>query len=160
MHVEIAAHERVGLMMLRFDVRQPSDTRELLEQHPMQSRIDPVCVDHDRHQPAYRRLDRLVNHVGQRHAHHIHHLLHVAVDDGGHQRLLAGEVLVERADADARRERDLVRAGRVVPLLRQNASGRREQRVDGQLRPLLGGEFPRRGLLVMCGASGMRADRI
>jgi hypothetical protein len=55
----------------------------------------------------------------------------VAVDHGGDERLLAGEILVERADADAGDLGDPVGAGLLEAFPDQNASGCLDQRVDG-----------------------------
>src|SRR5262249_3133520 len=71
----------------------------------------------------------------------LHHLLLVPVDQRRDQRLLAGEVLIQRADADACDMRNPVGAGAVVAFLDQNASGRFEQRTDSGARSLLRGRF-------------------
>src|SRR5262249_16716447 len=63
-------------------------------------------------------------------------------DHGGDQRLLAGEVLVERSDAHPGNFRDAIGAGLVETFLHQNASGRLDQAVHGRARSLLSGEFP------------------
>ena len=57
-------------------------------------------------------------------------LLIMMIDDGGNERLLAGEILVERADADARHFSDAVGAGSVETLPDQNASCRFNKRVN------------------------------
>src|SRR5262249_15647531 len=59
------------------------------------------------------------------------------IDDGGDERLLAGEILVERADADPRHLGDAVGAGSVETLPDQNASGRFDKRVNRRARSRL-----------------------
>jgi hypothetical protein len=73
-------------------------------------------------------------------------LLQVPVDEGRDERVLAGKVLVERADVDAGDLGDAVGAGAVVAFAKQNASSGVEQRGDGGARALLGRLFPRTGL--------------
>src|SRR6185503_7718391 len=66
----------------------------------------------------------------------------VTLDDGGHERLLAGEILVERADAHPRHLRNAVGAGIVETMPDENASGRLNQRVHRRARTFLSGGFP------------------
>ena len=73
------------------------------------------------------------------------HLVDVPLDERRDQRLLAREVLVERADADAGGVGDAVGAGAVVAFLDEDASSRREDDLDRLLRAGLNGIFPRRG---------------
>ena len=54
----------------------------------------------------------------------------MTIDDGGNEGLFAGEILVERADADARHLGDAVGAGSVETLPDQNASGRFNKRIN------------------------------
>ena len=68
-------------------------------------------------EPAHRLLDRLRRNFRQRAAHDLHDLLIMAIDDGGNERLLAGEILIERADAYARLFGDPVGAGLSKPSL-------------------------------------------
>ena len=75
----------------------------------------------------------------------------VALDDGGYERLLAGEVLVKRTDTHTRHFRDAVGAGLVEAFLDENASGRFDQRVDRRARSLLRGDF----LGFVCGLRAM-----
>ena len=54
----------------------------------------------------------------------------MTIDDGAHERLLAGIILIKRADAHARHFGDAVGAGLVETLPHQNASGRFDKRVN------------------------------
>src|SRR5207253_3107330 len=84
-----------------------------------------------------------------------HHVLRVALDERGDERLLAGEILIQRAHADAGGLGDFVRARVVVPLLDEDARGGGEDRVDGGAGALLARLFAGLGR----GAGGHRRPR-
>src|SRR5215510_5524303 len=65
----------------------------------------------------------------------------MAIDDGGDERLLAGEILIERADAHAGLLGDPVGAGAIEAFPDENASGCFDQCIDRRTRPLLRGFF-------------------
>jgi hypothetical protein len=67
------------------------------------------------------------------------HLGDVVLDQRGDERLLAGKVLVQRADADACRERDAIGAGAVIAFVDEHAGGRLDDRVDRGLGASLAG---------------------
>ena len=98
----------------------------------------------DRHgdELAHRFFHRQAHRFRQLAADGLHDLLIVAIDDGGDERLLAGEILVERTDAHARYLRDAVGAGLVESFTDENASGRFHQRVHRRARSLLRSAFP------------------
>ena len=102
MSLEIASNKCVSFAVDSLDVFQPSRTRGLLGKDAVKLWVDAVGVEHDGNEFARRDLDRARRHLGQRVADRLHHLVHMAVDDSRDQRLLAREVLIERADADAR----------------------------------------------------------
>src|SRR5262245_31715899 len=115
MYLEVGADERVSLAIESPDVFQTAHAGHLLHQSPVQPGIDAVRVDHDLYELTGPNLDGLLHHPGQRVAQQLHHLLRVAIDHRRHQRFLAREILVERADADASRLRDLAdRAARIA----------------------------------------------
>lgn len=60
-----------------------------------------------------------------------HDLLVVPLNHGGDEGLLAWEILIERAGADAGYFRDAVGAGLLKTFADQNASSRFDQGVDG-----------------------------
>src|SRR3546814_2040481 len=97
-----------------FDLSQPPRARQLLGEHAVEFGIDAVRIDSHGDQPAYGRLDWQRIDLRQRTAYDAHHLLLVAIDDRGYQCVLAWEVLVERADADAGFLGDPVGVGEVV----------------------------------------------
>jgi hypothetical protein len=66
----------------------------------------------------------------------------VTLDHGGDERLLAREILIERADADAGDFGNPVGARLLKTFANQNASGCLDQRVDGGAGSLLQGIFP------------------
>jgi hypothetical protein len=94
-------------------------------------RVDAVGVDCDGDEFSHGLVDREVGDLRERCADEAHDLLVVTVDHGGDERLLAGKILVERADADAGDFGDAVGAGFLKAFADQNASSRLDQRVDG-----------------------------
>ena len=131
MRFEVVANKAESFALDRFDVFEPSGTRYLFDKDAMQLWIDPVGVKHDRNELACRDLDWARRCLDQCVADQLQHFVHVTVDNGRHQRLLAGEILVERTDADAGHGCDFVGTGPVIAFLRQNASGRFQERIDG-----------------------------
>src|SRR5262249_8747675 len=112
-----------------FDLLESPGARKLLRKDAMELGIDPMRLDRGGDHLAHRLLDRLRRNLGQRSTDDLHDVLIVTIDDGGNERLLAGEVLVERPDADARHFGDAVGAGSVETLADQNASSRFDERV-------------------------------
>jgi len=93
--------------------------------------IDAMCVDRRFDQLTCRISYRPRRHVNERIAQQLHDLLLVTVDQRRDQRLLARKILIQRPDADAGDIRNPVGARTVVAILYKNASGRSEQRIDG-----------------------------
>ena len=67
----------------------------------------------------------------------LEHFPIVARDERRHERLLVGEILIERADADAGHRGNPVGAGAIVSLPRENTSSCVQQRLHRRLRSLL-----------------------
>src|SRR5262249_16029037 len=82
-----------------FDVLEAPGARYLLRKDAMELGIDAMRLDRRGDHPAHRLLDRLRGDLGQRGTDDLHDVLVVTIDDSGNERLLAGEILVERADA-------------------------------------------------------------
>jgi hypothetical protein len=132
MGFEIAAKKPARVSLDRFDVFEPSGAGDLLGEDAVKLRIDTVSLDRGCDEFARRDVDRARGDLEQGVEDHLRQFLRVALDDGRDQRLLAREVLVERADADAGHGRDLVGARPVVAFLDQNASSRFDKRIDSQ----------------------------
>src|SRR5579871_2085344 len=94
-------------------------------------------VDPELDQFTYRLLDWPHRHLDQRSAYQLYRLLGVAINHRGHERLLAWKILVERADADARRVGNPIGARAIVSILHKNASSRFKKRIHRQARALL-----------------------
>src|SRR5262245_565163 len=107
----------------------------------MQPGIEPMPLDGGSDELAYALLQRKPGHFSERATGDLHELPVMPLDDGADQRVFAGEILVERAHADACLLRDPVRARRIETLLDQNASSRFDQRIHGGTGPLLRGVF-------------------
>src|SRR5580693_7924007 len=111
----------------------------LLRKHAMKPWIDAMRLDGHRDHLAHRFLNREAHRFRQLAADDLHDLLIVTIDDGDDERLLAGEILVERTDAHARHLRDPIRAGLVESLAGENASGRFDERAHRRARSALRG---------------------
>ena len=70
-------------------------------------------------------------------------LVEVLLEEDRENRLLVGEVLVERSDRDPGAVGDVVGGGPDVALLLENASSGLHDLSDGEARPALGGPFSR-----------------
>jgi arsenite methyltransferase len=139
MSLEITSKERASAPQYGVDIFEPPGAGNFFVQDAVKLRIDAVSIDPGRNQLAYSDLDRARGDPEKRIAGNFRQFLRVSLDNGRDQCLLAGEVLVERADADAGRGRDLVGARPGVALFDQNASSRFDKRFDGGARSLLGG---------------------
>lgn len=128
--LKIGPDEDIVFAIEGFDVLEPPGARNLLRKDAMKLGIDTMRLDRGGDHLAHCLLDRLRGNLGQRSTDDLHDVLIVMIDDGGNERLLAGEILVERADADARHLGDAVGAGSVETLPDQNASCRFNKRVN------------------------------
>ena len=99
-------------------LREPADARHLLGQHAVELRIDRVRADRQLDHRARGLRDRQRRDARELGEDRGVHLLDVALDQRGDQRLLVREVLVERADRHARGlRRDRVRGQAIEALL-------------------------------------------
>ena len=163
MRLEMVAKQHAGVADGGVDALEPAGAGNLLVQHAVKFWIDAVGLDSGRHERARRALDRQIGDVAERSARDLEQFLRVALDDGRDQRLLAREILVERADADAGHGGDLVGARPIVALFHQNASGRFDERIDRGARTSLRGAFSWIGLRSTGHArasSGMRVSEM
>jgi hypothetical protein len=140
--LEIRPEQGVVLTIEGFQFLELTQARNLLCEHTMQPGINPVRFNRDGDERAHRLLHRPAQNFRQLTPDRLPDLLLMALDDGGDECLLAGKILVERADAHPRHFRDAVSAGLVEAFLDQNASSRFHQCIDRSARSLLGGDFP------------------
>ena len=135
--VQRVAHERLD---------QPVDLLEMLETHESGNLLQQDAVDvavfhlgpEDRAHDASRTLlEGGGVHLGELGEHRVAHVGHVALAEQAQDGLLVREVLVERADADARPRRDAVGGEAGVAVGAQNLSGRLDDGVHRDLRTLL-----------------------
>ena len=116
--------EHLDLALDRAQVLESPDPGNLFDEHLVERGIDGVRLEHRLNDRAHRHGHRRRGHLGELGANERRHRCHVARSAPRDEGLLAGEVLVERADADAGGDRDSVRARVVVTRLAKNASSR------------------------------------
>src|SRR5262249_47879917 len=97
--LEIGPDEYIVFAIEGFDLLESPGARKLLRKDAMELGIDAMRLDRGGDHLAHRLLDRLRPNLGQRGADDLHGVLIVTIDDGGNERLLAGELLGERADS-------------------------------------------------------------
>ena len=128
--LEVGSEEGVILPIEGFHVLERSRARNLLRKDTVQIGIDAMSLDRHSHDLTHRLLYRERCDLRQRATDDVHELLVMAIHDGSNQRLLAGEILIQRANTHARLLSDTVGAGFVESLREQNASSRLDQGVD------------------------------
>jgi len=132
MGLEISAKQRASVSHHGVGVLATRDARNFFVEDAVKLGIDAVSVEPGRNEFAHRDLDRARGDPEKGVAANLRQILGVPLNDGRHQRFLAGEVLIERADADAGCCRDSVGARSVIAFLDQNASSCFDERIDGR----------------------------
>src|SRR4026209_1085412 len=122
MALEVSLEERIVFPVEGLHLLELSYARNLFRKHTMQLGVDTMRLDRRGDERAHALLYRLVCNLRQFGPDYLPDLLLMALDDRSHERLLAGEVLVERAHAHARHFGVSVRAGFVEPFPDENAS--------------------------------------
>ena len=141
MSLEIPSKEGAGISHCGVETFEPPGAGNFFVEDAMKLRIDAVSIDPGRNEFAHADLDRARGGLENGAADNLRQVLRVSLNDGRNQCLLAGEVLVERADADAGRGGDPVGARPGEAFLDQNASSCFDKRVDGRARSLLRGNL-------------------
>lgn len=95
MALEVGSEESIVASIERLDPLKLADARDLLRKHPMQLRIDAMCLDRCSDEGAHTLLYRLVGNFRQFATDELHNFLLMPLDDRSDERLLAGEVLIE-----------------------------------------------------------------
>src|SRR5262249_40590037 len=137
--LEIGSEQGVVRAAEGFHLLEPARARNLLGQHAMEPGIDAMRLDRGGDERADRLPDRLARGLRERAARDLAELIAVPVDHRGNERVLAGEILIEGADAHAGLIRDAVGARPIEAFPHQNASSRFDQRIDRRARAFLRG---------------------
>lgn len=121
----------------RADLRVLPERRHVREHPLVQRGIARMAGDELVHRPFDRVAERQLAPATEHGCERVEIGLRLALDERGEQRLLAGEVLVERADAHARELGDAIRGRAIEPDLADDASRGLEDRVYRDPRALL-----------------------